>query len=87
MKSNKYWFRPKKYGWGYVPISWEGWVLTIAFILIFIGLANVTGIHDKNASLKNAFYFATGLLVFVFIFHKIAKPLTKGQVKWNWGGK
>ena len=30
---NKFWFEKKKYGWGWTPISWEGW-MTIA---IFAG--------------------------------------------------
>lgn len=26
-----YWFRPKKLGWGAVPVTWQGWLATILF--------------------------------------------------------
>jgi hypothetical protein len=25
----RYWFRPRWYGYGATPVTWEGWVLTI----------------------------------------------------------
>jgi hypothetical protein len=29
----QYWFRAKRYGWGWgLPISWQGWAVLIAFI-------------------------------------------------------
>ena len=37
---NKYWFRKRKglftkdLGWGWAPISWEGWIVTFLFIII-----------------------------------------------------
>ena len=24
-----YWFRPKRYGYGATPITWQGWLLTV----------------------------------------------------------
>lgn len=26
------WFRPKRYGLGFTPVSWQGWVLTGAYV-------------------------------------------------------
>ena len=26
------WFGPKRYGWGLTPISWQGWLLTGAYV-------------------------------------------------------
>ena len=28
------WFGPKRFGWGWTPVSWQGWVVTIAFSLV-----------------------------------------------------
>jgi len=25
-----YWFRPKAFGWGATPATWQGWLLTLA---------------------------------------------------------
>ena len=41
---NKYWFRrraglkSRDLGYGYVPVSWEGWIIVLFFILVFAGL-------------------------------------------------
>ncbi len=36
------WFRPKSFGWGLTPITWQGWLYTAAWsavmIVPFIGL-------------------------------------------------
>ena len=29
------WFRAKEYGWGWFPITWEGWAVTVGFSLAF----------------------------------------------------
>ena len=26
----EYWFRPKRYGYGATPVTWQGWALTFA---------------------------------------------------------
>ena len=34
----KYWFRPKRYGFGATPITWQGWAVTIATVLAMVGV-------------------------------------------------
>lgn len=31
------WFGPKRFGWGASPASWEGWLATLVFLLVFCG--------------------------------------------------
>ena len=33
------WFGPRRYGWGLTPISWQGWVLTGAYVVTVFVLA------------------------------------------------
>ena len=33
------WFAPKKYGLGFTPVSWQGWVLTGAYVAAVFVLA------------------------------------------------
>lgn len=28
------WFEPRRGGWGWNPISWQGWAITLAFIAL-----------------------------------------------------
>jgi hypothetical protein len=35
---SKPWFGPRKFGYGFTPLSWEGWVITIVSVFGFTGL-------------------------------------------------
>ena len=37
-EQSKYWFRTKRYGWGWgVPARWQGWVVLFSFVIVLIG--------------------------------------------------
>ena len=37
MITSRPWFGPKKYlGWGWTPITWEGWLATAVFLAAFL---------------------------------------------------
>ncbi|MCA9497468.1 MAG: hypothetical protein KC589_11095 [Nanoarchaeota archaeon] len=79
MKKNKYWFKPKSYGYGATPISWEGWVLTIAFILAIFILVKYTLYHP--------YLFYSWLILLIMILILIAKNKTEEKWAWRWGRK
>jgi hypothetical protein len=87
---NKLWFRAKRYGWGWYPVSWQGW----ATVLVFVALAVWNGL-DFSSATSNAtllrgqptdavlFWFFAKLIVLVaaliFICYK------KGEEpRWRW---
>ncbi len=35
MADKKYWFKAKKYGRGWTPSSWRGWLVLVAWVLFF----------------------------------------------------
>lgn len=79
MKSNKYWFKPKKYGLGAYPDSWEGWSIiflfvTILYIIVMFGSSNLI-------------YFYLSVFIWVILVIVISKAKTNGTWKWRWGDK
>ncbi len=42
----RYWFRPKRYGYGATPVAWEGWALifgtVLAMVVVSLGLRRET---------------------------------------------
>ncbi len=32
--SGPLWFRAKRYGWGWTPVTWQGWAVTLAYALV-----------------------------------------------------
>ncbi len=46
---NKIWFKRKRYGYGWYPATWEGWVVLLAYILVALLLATSL---DEDATLR-----------------------------------
>jgi hypothetical protein len=37
MITKRPWFGPKRYsGWGWTPVSWQGWAVTLVFLVVVI---------------------------------------------------
>jgi NhaP-type Na+/H+ or K+/H+ antiporter len=72
------WFAPKRYGYGAgLPISWQGWALTIGFI----SLACVLAFTMSNRPLQ----LIAVLAPFVIGFSVICARTTRGGWRWRWG--
>jgi hypothetical protein len=39
----KPWFGPKQVGWGWTPISWEGWLATALCVVAVIAAGHILG--------------------------------------------
>lgn len=79
-----YWFRPKRYGYGATPVTWQGWVVTlIAAIVIAAAFATpiVTG-----ASLWAGIAIIFGVVAFFALF-AICRRKTEGEWRWRWGDR
>lgn len=84
MKLNKYWFKPKKYGYGAYPSSWEGYLVIILFILGIFVITKYTNIENNN---YNPFLFLFLLIIeFIFLIY-ISKNKTQEKWKFRWGEK
>ncbi len=81
MKFNKYWFKPKGFGYGATPTTWEGWAVVIVFILYLISLS-VLMTEGVNTDRYLLYLFASIVVLVV-----ISKKKTDGEWKWNWGKK
>ena len=81
----KYWFKPKSYGYGFYPISWEGWVSTFIFILVLLGLSYVNDFFNPEIGLPNGFNFLFGVIVISLIFTTLFKDKVRGGLQWKWG--
>ncbi|WP_431468873.1 hypothetical protein [Sphingosinithalassobacter sp. LHW66-3] len=71
-----YWFAPKLFGWGATPVTWQGWLLTLGFIAVFLlVVALVPG------ELLKAAVGLPLLLGFLWLVHS----KTEGGFSWHWG--
>jgi len=80
MSEGPEWFAPKRYGYGAgLPITWQGWALTIAFMVAAIGLAMMFA--------ERPVVLAATLTPLIVLFAVIAARTTRGGWRWRWGGK
>jgi hypothetical protein len=73
VKLNKYWFKPKKFGYGAYPITWEGWLVIFVFIIYLIVISKV--FLEELISVYFAFLFV-GIIILIYI--------SKIKTKENW---
>jgi hypothetical protein len=73
-----YWFRPKKFGFGAVPVTWQGWVATV----LFGGFAGVLVNYGRH---RDAIWFVL-LVPLVLAFLYLLAIKTDGEWRFRWGG-
>ena len=79
-----YWFKSKLYGWGWTPVTREGWLAVIVYVVLVMiftmGLTDTTTLLD--ASLYSIVPIILLTLAMLWICYK------KGEKpRWQWGIK
>jgi hypothetical protein len=64
------WFKPRRYGIGLTPISWQGWTITAAYFFVVVLLA-VTLAHQQP------WIFVTLIALSTVVYYLVAM-LTRG---------
>ena len=83
--ARKLWFMAKRYGWGWTPCSWEGWLVTLLAVIVIV----LTMLHvDRYAHSVSDMLIGSVLPVLgvVMILTGIAYK-TGEKPRWRWGGK
>lgn len=90
------WFKAKKYGWGWYPVTWQGALVTLAFTIGYVvlitlfmgwlGAATLVGGADyRGASLSTLEFLGAGALL---TWAMIAVCARYGEKPgWHWGDK
>jgi hypothetical protein len=82
MKEKKLWFRAKMFGWGWYPVSWEGWVIIALYAFAVIkGTWSMPSQHSGSDAL---FTLAVTVVppticLLIICYLKGEKP------RWRWG--
>ena len=84
-----YWFKPKRYGYGVVPVTWQGWAVSLVSLSIMMWLTVVLIVRPQSAGHQPepAMVALWAVLVGVILSAsmRIACAKTKGEWKWRWG--
>lgn len=82
--TQNYWYKRRRYGYGWVPVTREGWAVILLFlILVLAGLLPLTHVPQHRLAGRPIGYIIY-ILVLTAILYYICRE--KGPApKWRWG--
>ena len=83
----RYWFKPKRYGYGATPVTWEGWAVTGAGVAIVV-IACLWLLSERGAvGFANWLAFIAVAVVTVAALSIVSAYKTDGVWRWRWGNE
>jgi hypothetical protein len=79
-----YWFQPKRYGYGAVPVTWQGWAVTLIAAIFIAGAFATPVVTGGSPWALIAVVF--GVAAF-FALLAVARRKTEGGWRWRWGDR
>ena len=77
-----YWFKAKRFGWGWTPVKWQGWATILIYVALLIAS---TRMIDATAP-KDAVPYAFLALIILWTAIFFAIAYKKGEKpSWHWG--
>ncbi|MEK7612284.1 MAG: hypothetical protein AAB407_03005 [Patescibacteria group bacterium] len=78
----KIWFKRKQYGWGWYPVTWQGWTVIAAYVSLIFFFA---GTIDRNSPVREvAFTFLIPVAALTVMLIRVCYR-TGEKPKWQWG--
>ncbi|WP_066800333.1 hypothetical protein [Sphingomonas soli] len=72
-----YWFAPKMFGLGAVPVTWQGWAATLVFVALAVVIAMLAE-HRSDI-------WIILLIPLILGFIGLSRAKTDGGWRWRWG--
>jgi len=81
----EYWFKPKRYGYGATPVTWQGWAVTLGTVLAMVAVSLYLPLTAKSlwALLALLLFDAGALSVLAIVSYR----KTDGGWRWRWGDR
>lgn len=80
-----YWFKAKKYGWGWYPATWQGWLILAVYIAL-VAFNFFRNDYNSQSVQTTVLGFAPEFVVLTAILIGICYA-TGEKPGWHWGNK
>jgi hypothetical protein len=81
----RYWFRPKRYGYGATPVTWEGWAFTGLVVAIVAGSGWLLIGTNRTPDWTMLLVWWAIVAVVLAVTVAVTKSRTEGSWRWRWG--
>lgn len=88
MPEQKHWFKARKYGWGWRPVSWQGWTALLSCFAVIGGAAwlLLSGTDPETVPVSRLIIFFA--ITAASIAALTALSYRHGESpRWRWGDK
>ena len=78
----EYWFKPKRYGYGATPVTWQGWALTLGTVFAMVAVSLYLRLAAKSlwALVALLLFDAAALSALAIVSYR----KTEGGWRWRW---
>lgn len=86
MDKKRYWFKRKRYGWGFTPSTWQGWVVVVGYVVVIVAM--IPAFLDAPEAVERREAALFFLFTFLATFGLVKICFLKGPApRWRWGRK
>lgn len=80
MQKKNLWFKRRRYGWGWTPVVWQGWLNVVVYLFILIP----SNLYFMNGSKKGILIFL-GILILATLILLLVSFWKGPTPKWRFG--
>jgi hypothetical protein len=80
---HQYWFKPKTFGYGATPSTWEGWLVLAVYVAVLSACAVTVAVHRGSLPALASSLVVVALATTVLTLVSVWK--TDGIWRWRWG--
>ena len=74
-----YWFKPRRYGYGATPVTWEGWALTVGVAgVVILSIVAMNLLADRS-NVVAWLVWAVFVAAVAFLMVQISRQRTDGE--------
>lgn len=86
MDKSSYWFKRRRYGYGFTPVTRQGWAVVVGYVVVVVALVPAFLDAPQAVAAKEAGFFV--MLVTAATAGLLLVCISKGpRPKWRWGKK